>query len=157
MSIDQSEKPLLKASNGEDQAGYTAESHQGVFMADENIDSQTIRNLPPTHANDTAINSQTPPRSSSVGRQFKDVVSEKDAQTTSPPEDESAEDCLLTAEEAARRLNVSKDWVWDHSSRKAPFLPVIRLGDGTLRYRASRIEEFINERERLSALRRKRR
>jgi predicted DNA-binding transcriptional regulator AlpA len=66
-------------------------------------------------------------------------------------------DRLLTADDVADRLNVSKDWVWDHSSRKAPFLPVIRMGDGTLRYRASKIEEFINERERLSTLRRKRR
>lgn len=60
---------------------------------------------------------------------------------------------LLTAEEVALRLNVTKDWVWDHSSRKAPFLPVIRIGDGTLRYRAGKIEEFINERERLSIIR----
>jgi hypothetical protein len=30
---------------------------------------------------------------------------------------------------------------------------VIRVGGGALRYRASRIEEFISERERLSALR----
>jgi predicted DNA-binding transcriptional regulator AlpA len=56
-------------------------------------------------------------------------------------------DPLLTAEDVAQRLNVTKDWVWDHSSRKAPYLPVIRMGDGTLRYRASRIEEFIDERE----------
>lgn len=66
-------------------------------------------------------------------------------------------DPLLTAEDVAERLNVTKDWVWDHSSRKAPLLPVIRFGDGTLRYRASKIEEFIDERERLSVLRRKRR
>lgn len=66
-------------------------------------------------------------------------------------------DPLLTAEDVAERLNVTKDWVWDHSSRKAPLLPVIRFGDGTLRYRASKIEEFINERERLSILRRRRR
>jgi predicted DNA-binding transcriptional regulator AlpA len=65
-------------------------------------------------------------------------------------------DPLLTAEEVAERLNVTKDWVWDHSSRKAPHLPVIRMGDGTLRYRASRIEEFIDERERLTNLRRRR-
>jgi predicted DNA-binding transcriptional regulator AlpA len=65
-------------------------------------------------------------------------------------------DPLLTAQEVAERLNVTKDWVWDHSSRKAPHLPVIRMGDGTLRYRASRIEEFIDERERLTNLRRKR-
>jgi predicted DNA-binding transcriptional regulator AlpA len=62
-------------------------------------------------------------------------------------------DPLLTADEVALRLRVSKDWVWDHSSRKTPRLPVIRMGDGALRYRASRIEDFISERERLSALR----
>jgi predicted DNA-binding transcriptional regulator AlpA len=66
-------------------------------------------------------------------------------------------DPLLTAEDVAARLNVSKDWVWDHSSRKLPYLPVIRMSDGTLLYRASQIEEFVNERERASALRRRRR
>jgi predicted DNA-binding transcriptional regulator AlpA len=66
-------------------------------------------------------------------------------------------DPLLTAEDVAARLNVSKDWVWDHSSRKLPYLPVIRMSDGTLSYRASQIEEFVNERERASALRRRRR
>lgn len=62
---------------------------------------------------------------------------------------------LLTAEDVAKRLNVSTDWVWDHSSRKKPLLPVIRMGDGALRYRASGIEAFIDERERLSLLRRR--
>jgi predicted DNA-binding transcriptional regulator AlpA len=69
----------------------------------------------------------------------------------------SAKDPLLTAEDVAQRLNVTKDWVWDHSSRKAPYLPVIRMSDGVLRYRLSEVEEFVNERERLSSLRRKRR
>jgi predicted DNA-binding transcriptional regulator AlpA len=68
----------------------------------------------------------------------------------------SCDDPLLNVQEVAARLNVTKDWVWDHSSRKAPHLPVIRMGDGTLRYRASRIEEFIDERERLTNLRRRR-
>jgi predicted DNA-binding transcriptional regulator AlpA len=66
-------------------------------------------------------------------------------------------DPLLKVEDVAERLNVTKDWVWDHSSRKAPYLPVIRIGDGTLRYRMSQIEEFVSERERFSTLRRKRR
>jgi predicted DNA-binding transcriptional regulator AlpA len=66
-------------------------------------------------------------------------------------------DPLLTAEEVAQRLRVSKDWVWDHSSRKFPLLPVIRMGDGALRYKASRIEEFISERERISAVKHGRR
>ena len=61
---------------------------------------------------------------------------------------------LLTAEDVAKRLNVSTDWVWDHSSRKKPLLPVIRMGDGTLRYRASGIESFIDEHEQLSRRRR---
>src|SRR5665811_639825 len=64
-------------------------------------------------------------------------------------------DPLLTPEQVAKRLNTSIDWVWDHSSRKLPLLPVIRIGDGPgragiLRYRASKIEEFIIEQERLS-------
>ena len=67
------------------------------------------------------------------------------------------EESLLTAEDVARRLNVSKDWVWDHSSRRLPYLPVIRMSDGALRYRASGIEEFLQERERASCLRQKRR
>ncbi len=63
------------------------------------------------------------------------------------------EDPLLTVEDVGRRLNVSKDWVWDHCERKNPKLPVIRMGDGALRFRASAIEAFIDERERLSAQR----
>jgi predicted DNA-binding transcriptional regulator AlpA len=68
-----------------------------------------------------------------------------------------AVDSLLTAEEVAAKLKVSTDWVWDHSSRRLPYLPVIRMSDGALRYRSSGIEEFLRERERASILRRKRR
>lgn len=68
-----------------------------------------------------------------------------------------AGDPLLTAEEVAAKLKVSTDWVWDHSSRKMPYLPVIRMSDGVLRYRASGIEEFLREREQASNMRRKRR
>lgn len=68
----------------------------------------------------------------------------------------NASDVLLTPEQVADRLNVSVDWVRDHSSRKTPRLPVIRLGGGPgrkglLRYRASEIEEFISGLERMSA------
>ncbi len=67
----------------------------------------------------------------------------------------AAYDPLLTPEQVADRLNVSPDWVRDHSSRKNPRLPVIRLGGGPgraglLRYRASEIERFIEEMARLS-------
>ena len=40
-----------------------------------------------------------------------------------------AGDPLLTAEEVAAKLKVSTDWVWDHSSRRLPYLPVIRMSD----------------------------
>ena len=79
-----------------------------------------------------------------------------DPQRRKPPQRVTAEeaaDPLLTVDDVARRLSVSRDWVWDHSSRKKPFLPVIRMGDGTLRYRSSAIEVFITERERLSHFR----
>ena len=66
-------------------------------------------------------------------------------------------DPLLSADEVAAKLKVSTDWVWDHSSRRLPYLPVIRMSDGVLRYRASGIEEFLQERERASNMRRKRR
>lgn len=82
------------------------------------------------------------------------LIPSGDLQRPHPSGCEIQPDPLLTVEEVARRLKVSKDWVWDHSSRKSPHLPVIRLGDGALRFRASNIEEFISERERLSNLRR---
>jgi predicted DNA-binding transcriptional regulator AlpA len=66
-------------------------------------------------------------------------------------------DQLLTAEDVAERLKVSRDWVWDHSSRRLPYLPVIRMSDGALRYRESQIDEFLSERERASNFHRKRR
>ena len=65
-----------------------------------------------------------------------------------PPVDAGTSCCPL-------ELNVSPDWVRDHSSRKTPRLPVIRLGGGPrraelLRYRASDIERFVDEMARAS-------
>ena len=62
-----------------------------------------------------------------------------------PACDWSENDPLLTPQQVAERLNTSLDWVWDHSSRNLPLLPVIRSGDGPgraaiLRYRAGIIE-----------------
>ena len=76
-------------------------------------------------------------------------------QLRKPPMKVAEVEPLLTAEDVAKRLNVSTDWVWDHSSRKKPLLPVIRMGDGALRYRASGIEAFIDERERTTVMRRR--
>lgn len=56
------------------------------------------------------------------------IVVSLHAKAAPSPEAVSGEldrDRLLTAEQVAERLNVTKDWVWDHSSRKSPYLPVI--------------------------------
>ena len=91
-----------------------------------------------------------------------DTASVADISVRKPPQSATtysplASDPLLTVDDVAKRLRVSKDWVWDHSSRKTPRLPVIQMGDGALRYRSSAIEDFISERERLSTLRFRRR
>jgi predicted DNA-binding transcriptional regulator AlpA len=102
-------------------------------------------------------------RSSEFATTPIDTVNVTDISIRKPPQRATAMpysltgDPLLTVDDVASRLNVSMDWVWDHSSRKTPRLPVIRMGDGTLRYRASGIEDFISERERLSSLRDKHR
>ena len=66
-------------------------------------------------------------------------------------------DVLLDAKDVAEWLHVTEDWVWDHASRRAPFLPAIWLSDGALRFKRNKIAEFIDERERLSTKHRKRR
>jgi excisionase family DNA binding protein len=51
---------------------------------------------------------------------------------------------LLTPREVAEILAVSVAWVLDHSSRRRPHLPAIRLGKA-VRFRRSDVEEFIQE------------
>ena len=53
-------------------------------------------------------------------------------------------DRLLTINEVAEWLGVSKAWVYDHATRKKPFLPCVRLGEIT-RFRRAEIESFIQE------------
>ena len=53
-------------------------------------------------------------------------------------------DRLLTTNEVAEWLGVSKAWVYDHATRKKPFLPCVRLGEIT-RFRRAEIERFIQE------------
>jgi len=79
------------------------------------------------------------------------------ARKGSRPRLRAPEEILLDAVDVSIRLKVSEDWVWDHSSRRAPFLPAIWLSDGVVRFKPSKIDEFIDERERLSTKRRRRR
>jgi len=51
-------------------------------------------------------------------------------------------DRLLTINDVAEWLGVSKAWVYDHVTRKKPFLPCVRLGEIT-RFRRTEIETFI--------------
>lgn len=51
---------------------------------------------------------------------------------------------LLTINEVAAWLGVSKAWVYDHATRKKPFLPCVRFGELT-RFRRAEIEGFIQD------------
>ena len=108
-----------------------------------------------THPQFTAANKLDRSVASEAGEGKNDLLLENES-AGSPAMSTSQVDPLCTPEQIARRLNVSADWVRDHSSRKEPRLPVIRLGGGPgraglLRYRASQIEKFIAEMERLSS------
>lgn len=61
---------------------------------------------------------------------------------------------LLTVSEVARILNVSAAWVRDHSSRKTPRLPAMKMG-ALLRFHPAHINEFIQHQAEL-AMRRSR-
>jgi len=52
---------------------------------------------------------------------------------------------LLTPQDVARRLQVSVAWVRDHSTRKQPRLPVVRVG-GLLRYHPIDLDHWIQDR-----------
>ena len=55
------------------------------------------------------------------------------------------EAALLTPEDVAKLLNVSRDWVIDHATRRNPRLPVVRLGGrrALLRFRTQDIHNFV--------------
>ena len=55
-------------------------------------------------------------------------------------------DCtLLTLEEVARMLGVSKAWVRDHATRRSPRIPVVRFGEkrAIMRFRLQDVERFV--------------
>lgn len=56
----------------------------------------------------------------------------------------AASDRLLTINDIAAWLGVSKAWVYDHITRKQPRLPHVRFGEIT-RFRREDIERFIAE------------
>jgi excisionase family DNA binding protein len=66
-----------------------------------------------------------------------------------------ATEYLLDVEEVARRLNVSPQWVRDHSTRRTPKLPCVRLGS-LLRFRPRDVDTFIEQQSQLPPWRRRR-
>ena len=52
---------------------------------------------------------------------------------------------LLTLDDVAVQLGVSRDWVRDHATRRNPRIPVVRFGGkrAILRFRPEDIENFI--------------
>jgi predicted DNA-binding transcriptional regulator AlpA len=58
---------------------------------------------------------------------------------------EAAVTKLLTLDEVASQLSVSKAWVRDHATRRNPRIPVVRFGGrrAVLRFRAQDIQAFI--------------
>jgi len=56
---------------------------------------------------------------------------------------------LLTVDEVADMLRVSSAWVRDHATRKAPRLPMLKVGK-RLRARPTDIEDWIEEQKKLA-------
>jgi hypothetical protein len=54
---------------------------------------------------------------------------------------------LLSLDQVAGQLGVSKAWVRDHATRRNPRIPVVRLGGkrALLRFRPQDVEQFITE------------
>jgi len=54
---------------------------------------------------------------------------------------------LLTLDEVAAHLGMSRAWVRDHSTRRNPRIPVVRLGGrrAVLRFRPQDVQQFIDQ------------
>ena len=54
---------------------------------------------------------------------------------------------LLSLDQVAGQLGVSKAWVRDHATRRNPRIPVVRLGGkrALLRFRPQDVEQFITQ------------
>ena len=54
---------------------------------------------------------------------------------------------LWTLDEVAEFLQMSKDWVRDHATRRQPRIPCVRLGGrrAVLRFRPQDVKQFVNE------------
>jgi excisionase family DNA binding protein len=60
-----------------------------------------------------------------------------------PPQTHGTNECLLNAQEVAKRLGVSERWVRDHATRRQPRIRAVKLGS-LLRFRSSDVDEFLH-------------
>lgn len=60
------------------------------------------------------------------------------------------EEEFLTVREVAKRLRMSEGWVYAHATKAEPRLPSVKIG-GSLRFRKSKIDEWIAGLEREAA------
>lgn len=76
-------------------------------------------------------------------RQRMNVLSNPEDHSIFPYSMQSA--ALLTLDQVAGQLGVSKAWVRDHATRRNPRIPVVRFGDrrAVLRFRPQDVERFI--------------
>ncbi len=61
------------------------------------------------------------------------------------PQVRPASESLLTLDQVAAMLGISKAWVRDHATRRSPRIPVVRFGGhrAVLRFRPQDIQAFI--------------
>ena len=56
---------------------------------------------------------------------------------------------LMTISKAAEYISMSKSWLYDHTSRKHPRVPVIRIG-AALRFDPTDLDKFLDDMAALS-------
>jgi predicted DNA-binding transcriptional regulator AlpA len=56
---------------------------------------------------------------------------------------------LVPVKEAAAYLSMSVSWLYDHTSRKHPIVPSIKIG-GCIRYDTAALDEFLQQQAEIS-------
>jgi excisionase family DNA binding protein len=79
------------------------------------------------------------------------VMQQADAEAAQSNRDER----LLNAREVAEKLGVSERFIRDHTTRRSPKIPAVRLGK-LIRYRRTDVDDFMAEMDTLSSSRRSR-
>jgi excisionase family DNA binding protein len=77
------------------------------------------------------------------------------AQTDGEAEQSNRDERLLNAREVAEKLGVSERFIRDHTTRRSPRIPAVRLGK-LIRYRRTDVDGFMAELDTLSSSRRSR-